>query len=100
MNSGVRMVTRSRSRATRIASEGCREELAPREVAAGSAAPAGVLEERRDVELWLQACSRATTSDLNSRLGGVGNRLQTLESHLAPTLAFSKGLFRRICRGL
>ncbi|XP_028616729.1 endonuclease III-like protein 1 isoform X3 [Grammomys surdaster] len=35
MNSGVRMVTRSRSRATRIASEGCREELAPREVAAG-----------------------------------------------------------------
>lgn len=34
MNSGVRMVTRSRSRATRIASEGCREELAPREAAA------------------------------------------------------------------
>jgi hypothetical protein len=56
MNSGVRMVTRSRSRATRIASEGCREELAPREAAAGSSAPAGVLEERRNVELWLQAC--------------------------------------------
>lgn len=34
MNSGLRIVTRSRSRATRIASEGCREELAPRENAA------------------------------------------------------------------
>lgn len=34
MNSGLRIVTRSRSRATRIASEGCREELAPRETAA------------------------------------------------------------------
>ncbi|XP_055460848.1 endonuclease III-like protein 1 isoform X2 [Psammomys obesus] len=35
MNSGVRMLTRSRSRASRIASEGCGEELAPREAAAG-----------------------------------------------------------------
>ncbi|XP_051024326.1 endonuclease III-like protein 1 [Acomys russatus] len=34
MSSGVRMVTRSRSRASRIASEGCGEKLAPRETAA------------------------------------------------------------------
>lgn len=55
MNTGIRMVTRSRSRAPRITAEGCGEELTPREAPAGSTAPGGVLEERRDVELWLQA---------------------------------------------
>ncbi|XP_028709754.1 endonuclease III-like protein 1 [Peromyscus leucopus] len=34
MNTGIRMVTRSRSRAPRIAAEGCGEELTPREAAA------------------------------------------------------------------
>lgn len=43
------------------------------------------------MELWLQAYSRAATSDLNSRLRRVGSRLQMLESHVAPLELFPRG---------